>query len=590
MKPDLNSIARAGARVGIGGRRPTSSRRVVAFLLLAPAVALFGVFFAWPLTTILLRSLSPEGKASLSADSVTLEHYAALVDQPALRAVLWNTVSIAALSTTVSVALAYPTAYFFSRLQRRTAGLLMTFVLLSFWTSILIRLYAFTQILGRRGVVNEIAGAAGLGPFELLFNRVATIIGMAHYLTPFLILILYASMSGVDHSLISAAKSLGASSWDAYRKVFAPLTKPALIGGALLSFVIALGFFLTPAVLGGNKETTMAIYIQQKVSVFEWGRASAMGICLLLATTALFAFALRVSGSAAILGRMTGSQRGTSASEPIRMNVPNVLLGVFAAAVLLFLMSPILVIVPSSFGSSTNFEFPPGALSWRWYDEYFHHDDWLVATARSGRIALIVAVVSCLISVLTAKGLAMVASPNAKSLLLAMLYAPVVAPVVLLAIGLFDVQARLGLLGTTSGLVFAHVTMSIPFAFAVISNALAGVDPNLEQAARSLGAGPIRAFTSVTLRLILPALFGAAVVAFVTSWDEVVVSQFITGLNKTLPVTIFSYLRSGVPPTVAAVGTLVIAFVIVGLAVGSTLSVVRRRRLGTIPDLDRAQG
>jgi putative spermidine/putrescine transport system permease protein len=141
---------------------------------------------------------------------------------------------------------------------------------------------------------------------------------------------------------------------------------------------------------------------------------------------------------------------------------------------------------------------------------------------------------------------------------------PLIVPVILLGIGIYDVQGRLGLIGSDIGLVIAHSVLCLPLVFLVLANALAAVDVSLEQAAWTMGASNGRAFWNVVVPIIMPALVGAFLISFVTSWDEAVLAMFQTGLDKTLPVTIYSFLKSGITPAVSAVATVVITPVLIG--------------------------
>jgi putative spermidine/putrescine transport system permease protein len=212
-------------RVSVGVRRG---------LLLVPVVALVAVSFAWPVLSVLLRSLAPDGRVNWTSPAITTEHYQRVFTDATLQGIMIHTFVIAFWTTLITTALAFPVAYLISRLPRRRGAVLLIVVLLQFWVSILVRLFAYTQILGREGVINRIADSVGAGPFDLLFNTTATVIGMVVYLLPYMVLILYAGMSGIDHGLVTAARTLGASGRQAFWRVYAPLVRPTVITGASL--------------------------------------------------------------------------------------------------------------------------------------------------------------------------------------------------------------------------------------------------------------------------------------------------------------------------------------------------------------------
>lgn len=556
-----------------------ASPRVARLLMLAPVVALLGVFFLWPLADVLVRSLDPEGQVSLASPG--FGHYEAIFRDDALRGVVVHTFVIALWATLITAVLAFPTAYLLSRLSRRVALILLTLIMIPFWVSILVRLFAFTSILGREGVVNDVAGGLGLGgPYSLLFNSTATVIGMVAYLLPYMILILYSGMSGIDTTLITAAKTLGASGGQAFRRIYFPLVRASLSAGVLLIFVLSLGFFLTPAILGGAGDTTIPIYIQAQIGNFQWGTASATGILLLVVTIAGYTAAIRGGGMGLLAagGSRSGSGKGTVEREPLKRSPGTLLLWLAALVVLAILLLPLIIIVPSSFDSSQSLGWPPKGFTTGWYEQVVQDPQWTDAIRKSLVVGLGTAVISTAIGLVLARIADQMRSRTARSLLQAVVYAPLIVPVILLAVGIYDVQARLNLLGTSIGLILAHTVIAFPLAFAVISTALANVDPALEPAAWTMGASRRAAFWRVTIPNIVPSLVGALLITFVTSWDEAVIALFQTGLEKTLPVTIYSFLKSGVQPSVAAVATMLIALVLVAVLVSRLAAAWRSRR------------
>ena len=549
-------------------------------LIVLPLVGLLVVSLVWPLLEVLLRSLNADGTAQLFSGATTLENYSKVFSDMALRQVLTNTVVIALWATAITTVLAFPVAYLLTRLSRRTAIVILTLVMVPFWVSILVRLFAFTSILGKQGIVNSIAGDVGLGgPYDLLFNRTATVIGMVAYLLPYMILVLYAGMSSIDTTLMTAAKTLGASGRQAFRRVYLPLVRTSLLSGMMLVFVLSLGFFLTPSILGGPGDTTIPVYIQAQVTNFQWGTASATGIILLIVTLVGFAGVLRGIGVSGLTGG-GASGKGTVAQERLRLSPLSVLLWLVTGIVMLVLLTPLLVIVPSSFGTSELLIWPPTGFTTGWYEEVLTDPLWTAAIGKSALVGAGTAVLSTALGLQLARIVARMRSRSARSLVMALVYAPLVVPVILLAIGIYGVQTRLGLLGSDLGLILAHTVLALPLAFAVLNAALANLDPSLETAAWTLGASKRTTFWRVVIPNIMPSLVGALLITFITSWDEVVIAIFQTGLEKTLPVTIFGLVKSGVTPAVAAVSSLlvlVVTLVVVIYAIASSRRSLSRK-------------
>jgi putative spermidine/putrescine transport system permease protein len=213
------------------------------------------------------------------------------------RSVFSLTFRTAAVVTLICLALGYPLAYVLVNVRPRVARLLMIVVVLPFFTSIIVRTYAWMVLLGRNGIVNQYLIALGFTdtPLPFLYNQTGVLIGMSYVLLPFLILTAYSVMRGIDPGLIRAAHSLGASRFQAFRRIFLPLSLPGIAGGTLLVFILSLGFFITPALMGGPSDIMIAMLIEREVEfTLNWSFASALAVILLLVTLVGFALYNRI--------------------------------------------------------------------------------------------------------------------------------------------------------------------------------------------------------------------------------------------------------------------------------------------------------
>jgi mannopine transport system permease protein len=241
-------------------------------------------------------------------------------------------------------------------------------------------------------------------------------------------------------------------------------------------------------------------------------------------------------------------------------------LGLFAVAVLLFLIAPTIVVIVVSLGADPFLKFPPNALSLRWYGEYFADPDWTGPTVFSIVIATLTAVVATVVGTMAALALVRGAL-GGRGVLIAAITAPMIVPHIILAIGLISLFTRVGLKGSLPGFVLAHTVLAAPYVVLTVSAALYRHDVRLDLAAMSLGASRFSAFREVTLPLIAPGVAAGAAFAFITSFDEPVVAFFISGVTqKTLPRKIFEDLDFTLTPTIAAAGTLMtlLSLVVVG--------------------------
>ncbi|WP_459618306.1 ABC transporter permease [Bordetella sp. 2513F-2] len=261
------------------------------WILLAPALLLLAVFFLYPLGGMLARSVyDPD---------FTWKHYARLWQEPTYLQVLWITFEISLSVTVAALALGYPLAYFLSQIRPRTAGLLMILVVVPYFTSVLVRTYAWMVLLGTEGVVNQLLLAAGLigEPLTLMYTRFGVLVGMTYILLPYMVLALYSVMRGVDTGLLRAAESLGASRRRAFWRIFVPLSLPGVAAGSLLVFILSIGFFITPALMGSQEDSMISMIIESQVETyFDWGFASALSTILLACTLVLFLVYERVVG------------------------------------------------------------------------------------------------------------------------------------------------------------------------------------------------------------------------------------------------------------------------------------------------------
>ncbi|PBB86896.1 ABC transporter permease subunit [Mesorhizobium sp. WSM3876] len=540
------------------GRWATRAGRMA---LMAPAALLLALMLFWPLYSIVLRSLNQRGRAAF--DSIYWGNYVAIAKDDLLRQVVLESLMLAVVATAITIILSFPTSYIISRLSRQMSSLMMVVIVMPFWVSIIVRLFAFTTILGQQGIINAALALFDLGPFPLLYNTFATITGMVAYLLPYLILVLVSAMRSIDVSLLTAARTMGAAERQVFLDVYFPQIRPTLLSGTLLVFVLALGFFLTPAILGGPHNLTIPIFIQQQIQIYQWGKAAAMGVVLLLVSAAGYLVALRVGGKG-ILTPVQSGTRGAAADEPLKMTATTVLCWIALAMVMVILISPLLIVIPTAFTETTQIRFPPLGFTWKWFAEVVTSDIWIGAFMKSVRVGIATAIVSTLAGLALARVGSRLGSGFWQGLIQVVAIAPLIVPVILLAIGIFDVQGRLGLIGTDAGLVLAHAVLCVPLTFLVMANALSFVDLSMEQASWTMGASHIKAFWSIVIPNIIPSVIGCLIIAFVTSWDEAVIAMFQTGFEKTLPVTIYSLLRSGITPAVSAVAAIVTAPVLVG--------------------------
>ena len=251
-----------------------------------PALILLLAFFLFPVVRML----------GYSVEAGTLDWYAKALGEGLYLQVFWNTFEIALLVTGFCLLLGYPLGFLIATTTPTWATLGFIFVLLPLWTSVLVRTYAWMVFLGRNGIFNRWLLDAGIisDPLPLLHNFTGVLIGMVHVLLPYMVLPIYGAVRRLDPAIVAAAQGLGASNWRIFWRIHVPLTLNGIFAGSVLVFVLSLGFFITPALLGGGRVMMIAVLIEQQVrETLNWPFAAALSFVLLAFTFAVYALAQR---------------------------------------------------------------------------------------------------------------------------------------------------------------------------------------------------------------------------------------------------------------------------------------------------------
>ena len=285
--PEINKIEHLNAdKLRAAERR----ENLTIFALSLPALIAVLVVIVIPVGWLFSLSFL-DGSGQLS-----LVNYQKMIEYKSYARVFKTTFNVSILTTLLCILIGYPLAYFLSQIPRRYVGFFMLTVLLPFWTSLLVRTYAWLVMLQRNGLINNFAIDLGLWdtPLKLAHNLNGTLIGMVHIMLPFLILPLYAAMRRIDPHALQAAANLGATPVQAFWQIFVPLSLPGVVAGSLIVFVLCLGFYVTPAVLGGGRVILVSMQITAILEdQFNWGAASALGVVLLVLTFAALFLASR---------------------------------------------------------------------------------------------------------------------------------------------------------------------------------------------------------------------------------------------------------------------------------------------------------
>jgi ABC-type spermidine/putrescine transport system permease subunit I len=589
-------------------RLPMSQALWVKAWPLYPLLLLILGLFVYPVAQILvLSAFDPSG--ALSAAS-----YARIANSPVYLQTLVITFKIAGWTTLFALLAGYPVAYLLASSSTRTRDTLTLLVLMPFWTSFLVRTFAWMILLGRNGAVNRLLIALGItdAPVSLIYNFTGVMIGMVHAMMPLGIMAMLSVMQSIDTNLVKAARTLGARGGQAFWRIYFRLSLPGLAAAGLLVFITALGFFITPALLGGRRETMISqIIISVVQELMNWRFAGALSVVLLAAAGAVFYLYDRLLGMSTLSGGaaasdLVGRGRGliarggavvgegviavlgwisdragdlgdrifpTRADRPQR-GVSRAILWTVGLLIIAFLCLPSLFVIPVSFTSGTFIEFPPQGFSLRWYSTYLSSPGWVAATIRSFIVAFLTAWLAAALG--TAAAFVLVRQRLiGRTAILALIMAPLVLPRLIIAVALFYLYARLGLVGTVLGLVLGHTILAVPYVVITVMAVLKTYDERLDQAAWSLGASKWRTLYHITLPQIRGGVIAGFLFAFITSFDDLTVALFITGgSTSTLPRQMWNDLLLQVNPTLAAVSTVILVFVTAFVVIAEML---RRR-------------
>lgn len=269
------------------------------WLLVTPLLVLLVAVFFLPIAWFFIQAVA-ESNLSL------VDQIRAVFLSPDIQYVLWNTNVIALIVTLTVLAMAYPIAYVLTYSKKFVFTLIIICVVVPYFTSVVVRTYSWMVILGRNGILNQWLLQWGIidKPLDLMYNQFSVIIGISYVLLPYLVLTLFSTMKGIDYNLIRAAQSMGASGFYTFWRIFFPLSMPGLISGCLIVFILAIGFFITPALMGGAEDVMIAMLIQREIELnLNWPMAAMLSLGLLVVTLVLYAIYYRYTNLERMLNK-----------------------------------------------------------------------------------------------------------------------------------------------------------------------------------------------------------------------------------------------------------------------------------------------
>ncbi|SER69745.1 ABC transporter permease subunit [Natrinema salaciae] len=600
-----------GSEAGRAGLRANAKWYVLSY----PLSWLVAIFLV-PLAMLVVFSFwvnIPGGQYEMG---FTLENYTRFLTSSLYLGQLWLTVEISLVTAVISLLLGYPMAYYLAQMRRPwlRSALLIT-IISSLWVTYVIRAYAWQVILASNGILSSIGVATGVLSQHQSFypGYWGLIVGMVYVFLPFMILTLYSSIRNIDGELLEASKNLGAGPATTFRRVTLPLSKHGITSGTALVFILALGSYVLPRLLGSSAQRTLPVLIEQQImseSNYPFGAAMSIGlIAVVLAflwvfvrftgvTTASLggteeietvdsgsddataaanatgigararrgvAAAAERTGLAGAAGAISSAVNSlvTSVDSTTRESITWVSFRLYVAAVMVYIAAPLGIIVAVSFTPEQFLTFPPGGFSLQWYGEFFTDSSWLIALINSLTIASAAALLS------TSIGGTLAFALDRFDYRLGAIFGtlgvlPILVPPVIIGVAFLVFFLEIGFAGSQLSIIVAHGIFYAPFPFILISQGLGEIDRTYEEAAMNLGASPVRTIRTITYPLLRANVISGALFAFILSLNEYIIAWLLSlFLVDTIPIQIFNQLRYSYPPTIAAASVVFIALTVV---------------------------
>ena len=489
----------------------------------------------------------------------SLVNYTKVLGSDTYRLLILRTLATAAAAALMAALIGYPMAYFVSRNLGRHKLAAVLLVVIPLWVSLLMRIFAWRIILGQNGVLNSALVWSGLidEPWAaLLYTRFTVFLTLTYVAIPFVFVTSFSALERIPYSLVEASQDAGAGGWRTFRYVIWPLSKQGAALGFALAFLLAVGDYITPAMVGGLDGTMLGMIIASQFGlVGNWPLGAAMSVALLLVVSALL-------GGVALLARSPGILESNQ-GEPtppnrrrrsLRSRWRHRLAWSLFILPYGFLYLPLLIISIFSFNDSTVQALPLAGFTLHWYEVLWSDSPIIDALRLSLTVGLGAVAVSTVFGVLFAM-IFMHLKVRGAGIIQALMSIPVAMPGVVLGVSLIAAFRILDLPGGVFRIVLGHVTFIMPVIMLIVLARLQRLDPSLEQASMDLGANRRRTFVNITLPLIRGALIGGALLGFTLSLDEVIVTLFLVGIEPTLPIYVWNQMRFGFTPTVNAIFT-----------------------------------
>ena len=496
----------------------------------------------------------------------TLANYGAVIDSNTYRKLIVRTLYTAFGAAFMAALIAYPMAYFASFKLSRYKLTAVLLVIIPLWVSLMIRVFAWRTILGENGVLNSILISVGIldEPTEwFLYTRFTVFLTFIYVAIPYVFITSYTALERIPRSLLQASQDSGAGEWRTFWHIVLPLSKQGLAIGFGLAFLLAVADYITPSMVGGMDGTMLGVVIASQFGLAgNWPLGAAMAITLLIFVIAFLAIVAR-------LARVRGVIEAADAAQQMarqRLRPPYLLNRLRRASAwtlfiipYAFLYLPLITVAAFSFNDSKIPSLPYVGFTTHWYEALVYDEKIIAALIRS----LTVAGGTVAIALFVGTAFALIfmhMRVRGSPILLGGLALPVALPGIVLGISLVITFSLIGIGPGVHRVIVGHLVFVMPVVMLIVLSRLRQLDPSYAQASMDLGANQIRTFIHVVLPMIRSALIGAGLLGFTLSFDEIIVTFFLSGVQPTLPVHVWNQLRFGFTPSINAIFTCIGVF------------------------------
>jgi spermidine/putrescine transport system permease protein len=510
---------------------------------------------------VLLVTSFFKSASGLVVPQFTFGNYEAVFRSKTALTLVVRTLLTAGVAAVIASLVAYPLAFYVSRYMRRGKQAAVMLIVIPLWISLLMRVFAWRVILGENGAINSLLVNIGIlsHPSDaFLYTRFAVILTLSYVAIPYVFVSSYTALERVPQSLIEASHDSGANSFRTFANVVWPLSKQGLAIGFSLAFLLAVGDYVSPSMVGGLNGTMMGMVIASQFGMAgNWPLGAAQAIVLMLAVAVVLAIVGTIGRTKGVIQAVdAGAGAHLSRAVTPWQKLKRALLKITATLPYLFLYAPLLVTLVFSLNDSRVQTFPLSGFTFRWYQELLSNIALITALKRTLLVAGTCVGLGVIFGVLFAMIIAYRMGKRAALLELA-LAVPVAIPGIVLGISMALVAQFVGLPQGLGRVILGHLSFVMPVIMLIVLSRLRRLDPSFVEASLDLGATRLQTFRNVLLPMIRSAIIGGALLGFTLSVDEVIVTLFLTGTQPTLPVYVWNQMRFGFTPSINAVFTLI---------------------------------